>query len=88
MKRVAGRMSELPQVTRTALADHMSTQAANRLLAGTKWRAAEVHCEGRIELLDDFVFTTSVGTPLGGRNVTKHFQRILKLAGIPPPPLP
>jgi len=37
-----------------------------------------VHCEGRLEPVDDFVFTTTIGTPLDGRNVTKRFQKLLK----------
>ncbi|MFN7934060.1 MAG: site-specific integrase [Bryobacteraceae bacterium] len=77
------RTIELPQVTRTALAEHLGNQATDRVLAGSKWKPAEVHCEGRTEIMDDFGFTTSIGTPLEGRNVTKRFQRILKAAGIP-----
>lgn len=77
------RTIELPQVTRTALAEHLGNQAADRVLAGSKWKPAEIHCEGQTETVDDFVFTTSIGTPLEGRNVTKRFQRILKAAGIP-----
>ncbi len=41
-----------------------------------------VHCEGRLEPVDDFVFTTAIGTPLDGRNVTKRFQKLLKDSNI------
>ena len=44
---------------------------------------AKVHCEGRVEGADDFVFNTAMGTRLDGRNVTKRFQRIVKHAKIP-----
>jgi integrase len=42
-----------------------------------------VHCEGRLEPVEDFVFTSGVGTPLDGCNVTKWFQQLLKHADIP-----
>lgn len=42
-----------------------------------------VRCEGRREPVEDFVFTTSIGTPLEGRNVTKRFQKLLADASIP-----
>ena len=42
-----------------------------------------VHCEGCLEAAEDFVFTTSIGTPLEGRNVTKRFQKLLEDAKIP-----
>jgi hypothetical protein len=40
----------------------------------------KVQCERWIEEAYDFVFTTSIGTPLEGRNVTRRFQRILGIA--------
>jgi hypothetical protein len=58
-------------------------QAEERRLAGSRWTNPLVHCEGRLELVNDFVFTTRIGTPLEGRNVTKRFQKILKDAKIP-----
>jgi integrase len=42
-----------------------------RLAAGSRWR------EG------DFVFPSSLGTPLGGRNVFREYQELLAAAGIP-----
>jgi len=42
-----------------------------------------VHCEGRLEPVGDFVFTTSIGTPREGRNVSKRFQKLLEDANIP-----
>lgn len=77
------RIIDLPQVTLSALASHRTRQADERQLAGSRWIVPVVHCEGRIEPADDFVFTTGIGTPLEGRNVTKRFQRILKDAKIP-----
>jgi integrase len=52
-------------------------------MAGSRWRVPAVHCEGRLEQVDDFVFTSTIRTPLDGCNVTKKFQRILKRASIP-----
>jgi integrase len=62
---------------------HRLRQAEERLLCGSKWKVSKVHCEGETIVVDDFVFTTQIGTPLDGRAVTKRFQRILKRAGIP-----
>ncbi len=76
--RKSRRTIDLPQVTLSALAAHHMRQIEERKLAGTAWRVPTVHCEGREEPVDDFVFTTGIGTPLEGRNVTKRFQLILK----------
>jgi integrase len=77
------RTIDLPQVTLSALASHQMRQTEERRLAGSRWTAPMVHCEGRLEAAEDFVFTSSVGTPLDGCNVTKRFQRLLKDAEIP-----
>ncbi|HTR36561.1 MAG TPA: tyrosine-type recombinase/integrase [Bryobacteraceae bacterium] len=77
------RTIDLPAVTRTALSAHRSRQAIERNLCGSSWVTPKVHCEGSVEESEDFVFTTTIGTPLDGRNITKRFQRILKNANIP-----
>jgi integrase len=77
------RTIELPQVTRSALAGHQMRSTEERRLAGSRWTVPMVHCEGRLGPADDFVFTTSIGTPLEGRNVTKRFQTLLKDSKIP-----
>lgn len=77
------RTIDLPQVTRSALAVHRMRLDEERRLAGSRWKVPMVHCEGRLEPVDDFVFTTRIGTPLEGRNVTKRFQKLLKDAKIP-----
>lgn len=77
------RTIDLPQVTRSALAVHRLRLDEERRLAGSRWKVPMVHCEGRLEPVDDFVFTTRIGTPLEGRNVTKRFQKLLKDAKIP-----
>jgi integrase len=79
----ARRTLELPAVTLAALVMHRARQAEERVLCGSKWKVSKVHCEGKTIVVDDFVFTTKIGTPLDGRLVTKRFQRILKHAGIP-----
>lgn len=77
------RTIDLPQVTLNALAAHQMRQAEERRLAGSRWTVPMVHCEGRLEPAEDFVFTTSIGTPLESRNVTKRFQKLLEDSGIP-----
>jgi integrase len=77
------RTIELPAVTLAALVAHRVRQAEERQLCGSKWVKPVVHRDGIIEEVDDFVFTTTIGTPPDGRAVTKKFQRILKNAGIP-----
>ena len=77
------RTIELPAVTLAALVAHRAAQAKERQLCGSRWVTPRIHCEGRVEAADDFVFTTTRGTPLESRAVTKQFQRILKAAGIP-----
>lgn len=75
------RTIDLPNVTITAIAGHISRRAEERSLCGSKWITPAVHIEGRIEPTE-FLFTTMIGTPLESRAVTKRFQRILKNAGI------
>lgn len=77
------RIIDLPQVTLSALVAHRIRQTEVRRMAGSRWKIPVVHCEGRVERVDDFVFSSSIGTPLDGCNVTKRFQRILKRANIP-----
>ncbi|MCB9175986.1 MAG: site-specific integrase [Caldilineae bacterium] len=62
----------LPEIAIAALKRHRALQNRERLAAGGDW------VDG------DFVFTTTVGTPLDGPNVTRTFQRLLKNAGLPP----
>jgi integrase len=57
-------------------------QAEERNFAGNRWIIPMVHCEGRIEPVEDFVFTTGIGIPLEGRNFTKRFQKLPKDANI------
>jgi integrase len=54
-----------------ALRDHRHRQLTERLAAGRRWNEA------------DFVFASSIGTPMDSRNVTKAFQRILARVGLP-----
>ena len=61
----------LPEYVVGSMRKHRARQLQDRLLAGSKW-----HERG-------LVFTTTVGTPLDGRNITRHFQRILADAGLP-----
>jgi integrase len=61
----------LPATVARALRAHRSRQLEERLAAGARWRES------------DLVFTTSVGTPLDCRNVTRRFQAALEGAGLP-----
>ncbi len=75
------RTIDMPQVTLLALAAHRMQQSKDRMLAGTKWAPPLVHCEGNLQEAD-FVFTTPIGTPLYGCNLTRRFQKRLQDAGI------
>jgi integrase len=77
------RVISLPAVARAALASHKLRQDAERLQAGSAWKTPRVHCEGKVEPVEDFIFTTTIGTPCESRGVTKRFQKALKDAGIP-----
>ena len=60
----------LPQFLKAALLRHRAVQEEERLVAGSRWRET------------GFVFTTKIGTPLDGSNVTKRFQRLLQKNGM------
>jgi integrase len=77
------RLVDLPGQTLSALIGHRMRQEEERRLAGSSWTVPTIHCEGRLVPVNDFVFTTTKGTPLESRSVTKRFQRLLKKAGIP-----
>lgn len=55
----------------TALREHRVRQLQDRLLAGSRW------------VDTSYVFTSSVGTPLDGSNVTNRFHSHLEAAGLP-----
>jgi integrase len=75
---------DLPKITIQALAEHRERQRNERILCGSKWRTPiAVQCQGKAITVDDFVFTTPVGTPLEACNLNKQFQQILKACGIP-----
>ena len=61
----------LPAISVAALRSHRLRQRKERLLAGSSWRKS------------DFVFTSTIGTPLESRNVTKRLQKILVDAKLP-----
>lgn len=65
------RSVRLPQVTTTALIRHQMRQEQERQLAGARWKES------------DFVFTTTVGTPMDGPTVTHRFQALLKKVNLP-----
>lgn len=63
--RESKRTVQLPRVTIEALKEHRRRQLESRLLAGPKWHGG------------DFVFTTRLGRPLDGTNVTRDLKRLL-----------
>ena len=69
-KRSSRRTVHLPQVCLSALLAHRETQEQDRILAGTRWKES------------DFVFTTSIGTPLEPRNLERAYRQVLSTAGL------
>jgi integrase len=65
------RTISLPAAAVDQIRAHKLRQLEERLLAGARWRES------------GFVFTTTIGTPLSGPEVTKAFQRRLATAGLP-----
>jgi integrase len=67
------RVVALPAFVVDGLHAQRQRQRRDRLLVGSRWRE------------DDrgFVFTTTVGTPMDGIAVTRRFQSILRMAGLP-----
>lgn len=61
----------LPEFAVQVLKRHRVKQKKERLAAGSKWQAS------------DFVFTTTVGTPLDDRNVRRAFHALLAEAELP-----
>jgi integrase len=62
----------LPPVAVVALRQHRVHQLEERLLAGERWQN------------NGLVFTTTIGTPLDGHNVTRQFKMLMDKAGLPP----
>jgi integrase len=61
----------MPTVVVNALARHRIRQLEARLAAGSKWQET------------GYVFTSSIGTPIDLRNVTRAFKAVLKTAEMP-----
>ena len=62
----------LPGMVTSALRDHRVRQLEERLAAGGAWQDGW-----------DLVFTTTIGTPLDARNVSRAFTNLLQRAGLP-----
>lgn len=61
----------LPASAVTVMREHRKRQLQERLWAGSRWQ------EG------DFVFTSTIGTPMTGADLTRRFQALLAAAGLP-----
>ena len=69
--RLSLRNIALPPMVVAALRAHRSRQLQERLWAGSRWQE------------HDYVFASTIGTPLDGTNVTHRLQAILLTAGLP-----
>jgi integrase len=67
----SNRTLRLPAVCLSSLARHVEQQAKERAWAGSKW------------VDSGLCFTSRLGTPLDGPNVTHQFQRLLRVSGLP-----
>jgi len=67
----SNRTLRLPAVCVSSLARHAESQSRERAWAGSKW------------IESGLCFTSRVGTPLDGPNVTHQFQRLLEAASLP-----
>ena len=67
----SNRTIPIPDVVVDALHRQRARQLEERLASGSLWQHG------------DLVFTTAVGTPLDGRNVTRRLQHLLGEAGLP-----
>ena len=61
----------IPASVVALLREHRKRQLQDRLCAGTRWQDG------------DYVFTSSIGTPMDGADVTRRFQRLLAAASLP-----
>jgi integrase len=66
-----GRQIRLTRKAAEALKSHRIRQNEERLVAGAHWQD------------QGLVFPSSVGTPMGARNLTRHFKGLLQRAGLP-----
>jgi integrase len=65
------RAIRMPALVLKALKAHRTRQLQERLAAGGEWKEF------------DFVFPTSLGTPMDARNVTRAFKAVLTAANLP-----
>lgn len=75
--RKARRTINLPARSLEALKSHKARQSADRLRLGQLWMG------DKLGECSDLVFTNQYGLPLEATYVTKHFQRLVKAAGLP-----
>ncbi len=65
------RTVSIPNILVTRLKEHRKAQLQERLIAGKDWKESGL------------VFTTTIGTPLHARNVSREFKAMLKSADLP-----
>ncbi len=69
--RQSRRTVALPQTVIDAVRLHRARQLQERLLAGSRWQD------------HGLVFSTTIGTPMDPRNLTRHFRKAIRSAGLP-----
>ena len=67
----SNRTLRLPAVCVSSLVRHAESQSRERIWAGSKW------------VESGLCFTSRLGTPLDGPNVTHQFQKMLQVSGMP-----
>jgi len=65
------RTVSVPNSVLESLRRHRTRQLEERVFAGAKWQE------------HGLVFTTTIGTPIDPRNVTRHFRSVIRKAGLP-----
>jgi len=75
--RKARRAINLPARSLDALRAHRKAQLEERIRKGERWMG------DKIGECNDLIFTNEFGLPLDATFVTKHFQRLVKAAGLP-----
>jgi integrase len=65
------RVVVLGSTTIDKLREHLILQREQRLFAGKRWQE------------NDLIFPSTIGTPMGPRNLMRHFKSILNAAGLP-----
>jgi integrase len=78
-KQRAKRIVKLPLTVRDVLKEHVQLRDRTRELAASAWRGPITVMDGRQV---EFLFTTSIGTPLYDTNLRRRLRGLLAMAGV------